>query len=125
MGSQVTSIALIACFTLLSGLGDALGFIHAGRVWQEGRFVWSEAAQSAAGFQFGVAMYWVALHFLAARGVIAVEMQTIFWFGATLIGIAILSREFLRWPASDQAVAFAVLAGIGWLLVRNAQREIS
>jgi hypothetical protein len=32
------SIALIVLFTLLSGIGDAQGFVHAGRVWGENGF---------------------------------------------------------------------------------------
>ena len=112
---------LIILFTLLSGLGDALGFIYAGRIWPVGQFHAVEALKSAAAFQIGVAMYWCALHHLEAKGVVAVEAQTLFWFGATIIGIALLSRQFTRWPAADQAVGVAVLLGIGWLLYRTAK----
>ena len=110
---------MVALLTALCGLGDALGFIHAGRVWTNGRFIWAEALKSAAGFQFGVAMYWLALRELTARGVVAAETQTLFWFGATIIVVAILSGQFLRWQAADQIVAVAVLGGIGFLLSRG------
>jgi hypothetical protein len=110
----------VALLTALCGLGDALGFIHAGRIWQDGRFVWAEALKSALGFQFGVAMYWLALRELTARGVMAPETQTLFWFGATIIAVALISGQFLRWHAADQFVGAAVLAGIGWLLSRGA-----
>ena len=113
-------LLLIIVFTLLSGLGDALGFIYAGRVWQEGRFHGIEALKSAAAFQAGVAMYWLALRHLQAQGVVAVEAQSLFWFGATVIGIALLSRQFIRWPLPDQAIACTVLIGIGWLLHRTS-----
>jgi hypothetical protein len=113
-------VLLIVLFTLLSGLGDALGFIYAGRVWQGGQFNAANALKSTAAFQAGVTMYWLALRHLEAQGVVAVEAQTLFWFGATVIGIAVLSRQFLRWPLPDQAVALAVLIGIGWLLHRTA-----
>lgn len=111
---------MVALLTALCGFGDALGFIHAGRVWHEGRFVWSEALKSALGFQFGVAMYWLALRELTAHGVIAPETQTLFWFGATIIAVALMSGQFLRWHFADQLVAAAVLSGIGWLLARGA-----
>ena len=111
---------LILLFTMLSGIGDALGFIYAGRVWQGGQFHGIEALKSACAFQVGVAMYWLALRHLEAQGVVAVEAQTLFWFGATIIGIAVLSRQFIRWPLPDQAIAVAVLFGIGWLLYRTA-----
>jgi hypothetical protein len=117
----MTSVFLIALLTVLSGLGDAQGFIHAGKVWQGGHIDWSHALKSAAGFQFGVIAYWFALRLLAEHGVVAVEVQTLFWFGATIIGIALLSGQVLRWPAVDQIAAGAVLVGIAWLLYRTAR----
>ena len=38
----MTSLMWVVAFTLLCGLGDALGFVHASRVWQDGRFAWSK-----------------------------------------------------------------------------------
>jgi len=119
----LTTMATIVCivlFTLLSGVGDALGFLHAGRVWNDGQFQWLAALKSAAGFQFGVLMYWFALRHLQASGVVEVEVQTLFWFGATIVGVALLGGQFLRWPMADQLAALAVLAGIGWLMFRTA-----
>ncbi|MFL6547466.1 MAG: hypothetical protein ACJ8OJ_02165 [Povalibacter sp.] len=115
------NIFLIALLTVLSGVGDAQGFIHAGKVWQNGQIDWSHALKSAAGFQFGVIAYWLVLRLLIQHGVVAVEVQTLFWFGATIIGIALLSGQALSWPAVDQLVACAVLLGIGWLLYRTAR----
>ena len=112
-------VIFVITFTLLSGLGDALGFIHAGRVWQAGQFVWREAVKSALGFQFGVFAFWIALRYLQAFGVVSTETQTLLWFGATIVGVAVLSGRFVGWHAIDQAVAIAVLAGIGWLLFRT------
>jgi hypothetical protein len=117
MASLLTVIAL----TLLCGLGDALGFVHAGRVWQGDRFVWFEALKSALGFQLGVAMYWLALRELTRLGVVATEAQTLVWFAATIVGVAAFSGKALRWHPADQAVALLVLAGIAWLLVRTAE----
>jgi hypothetical protein len=117
----MSSIALIALFTTLSGFGDAEGFVHASRVWQDGRFVWMEALKCIAGFQFGMVMYWLALWKLSSHGIVAVEIQTLFWFSATIIGVALLSGRILRWPVIDQLVAATVLAGIGWLMCRGAR----
>ena len=114
------SIFLIALFTVLSGIGDALGFIHAGKVWQHGHFDWTHALKSAAGFQFGVIAYWLVLRLLISHGIVAVEVQTLFWFGATIIGVALLGGQFLRWPIADQLAALGVLSGIGWLMFRTA-----
>lgn len=111
----------IIVLTLLSGVGDAYGFTHAALVWQNGRLVWGELARSAAGFAIGISLYWVVLRFMAAAGIVAPEVQTIAWFGVTLIGVGVLSGKFLSWAWLDQAVAVAVLTGIGWLLVRTGE----
>lgn len=110
---------ILMAATLACGAADALGFVHAARVWQGGSFHGREALLSAACFQFGVAMYWVALRTLSAWGVVSTEAQTLVWFAATIIGVAILSGQFLRWQALDQSVAIAVLVGIAWLLART------
>ena len=115
------TILLITVFPLLSGLGDAQGFVHAGRVWDGGHFNWLVALKSAAGFQFGVVMYWFAVRHLASQGVVAPEVQTLFWFSATIIGIAALSGQFMRWAFVDQLAAAAVLCGITWLMLRTAR----
>lgn len=117
MGAMVWVVVL----TLLCGVGDALGFVYAARVWQDGVFRWADALRSALSFQFGVVMYWLALRELARWGVVIPEAQTLVWFGATIIGVAALSGRVLQWSAIDQAVALLVLAGIGWLLLRTAE----
>ncbi len=113
---------LIVGLTLLSGVGDAYGFTHAALIWhadRSGRVVWGEVARSALGFAGGIAVYWYVLKYMVAVGIVAPEMQTMAWFAVTLIGVALISGKFLGWARLDQAVAVAVLAGIGWLLVRT------
>lgn len=117
--SSVWLWLLIIAITLLSGVGDAYGFTHAALVWQNGRFVLGEFARSAAGFAVGIGLYWLVLKYMTAAGVVAPEIQTIAWFAVTIVGVALLSGKFLAWPRLDQAVAVAVLAGVGWLLVRT------
>jgi hypothetical protein len=115
------SIFFIALLTVLCGIGDALGFIHAGKVWQDGRIDWSHALKSAAGFQLGVVTYWFVLRLLAQHGIVAVEVQTLFWFVATIVGVALMSGQVLHWPAADQIAGIVVLLGVGWLLYRTAR----
>ena len=113
------NLLVLLAATLACGAADALGFVQAARVWQGGSFSMREALFSAACFQFGVAMYWIALRTLSAWGVVSTEAQTLVWFAATIIGVAILSGQFLRWQVLDQSVAIGVLAGIAWLLART------
>lgn len=110
---------ILLAATLACGAADALGFVYAGRIWHGGGFDWRSAVVSGLCFQFGVAMYWIALRTLTGWGVASTEAQTLVWFAATIIGVAILSGQFVRWQTLDQGVALAVLAGLAWLLVRT------
>lgn len=119
MSEQSTLVLLIIGIAVLSGLGDALGFVHAARIWREGRLVWEELGKSASGFAFGITMYWIAIRYLQQVGVASAEIQTISWFGVTIIGVALISRKFFIWQTIDQAIAILVFLGIGWLLLRT------
>ncbi len=110
---------LIIVLTVLSGIGDAYGFTHAALIWQNDRLVWREVLHSAAGFAAGIGVYWLVLKYMIAVGIVSPEIQTIAWFAVTLVGVAVISGKFLGWATLDQVVAVAVLAGIGWLLVRT------
>jgi hypothetical protein len=119
-GLNVQSVLVIATFTVLSGLGDAAGFVFASRIWSEGRFAGVEAAKCLAAFQFGMLMYWVALWKLSEHGIDSAELQTMFWFVVTIIGVALLSGRVFAWAPLDQAVAGAVLLGVFFLMYRGA-----
>lgn len=119
-GLTFNAIALIAAFTLLSGLGDAAGFIYASRVWSDGRFMWPEAVKCILAFQFGMLMYWCALWKLSAAGIVSAELQTMFWFVVTIVGVALLNGRLVTWAPVDQAVAVVLLLGVGWLMYRGA-----
>jgi hypothetical protein len=99
--SLAGSVAFVALFTALSGLGDALGFVYAGKTWQDGRFVWNEAIKCVAAFQLGMIMYWLALWRLTSLGVVAAETQTLCWFAATIVGVALFSGRIFRWQVVD------------------------
>lgn len=114
------TILLIALFTLLSGDGDAQGFVHANGVWRDGAFHWTAALKSAVGFQFGALMYWLALRYLGQLGVAVVETQTLFWFVTTILFIAVLGGTFMTWPVVDKLAAATCLVSVGWLLYRTA-----
>jgi hypothetical protein len=119
MSEQTVLVLLIIGLTTLSALGDALGFVHAANIWREGQLVWKELAKSAFGFGFGITMYWIVIRFLQQVGVVSAEIQTILWFGVTIIGVALISRKFFAWQTIDQAIAVLVYVGIGWLLLRT------
>jgi hypothetical protein len=113
--------ALVLAITLASGMADAQGFLHAARIWQDGRLVWGALLRSGAGFAMGISLYYVGLRFQDALGIRAPEVQTVSWFAVTLVGVALTSGGFAAWRRLDQLVAVLVLAGIGWLLLRTGE----
>ena len=120
MNIQQIGIAfLLLLITLASGLADAQGFVHAANIWQSGKLIWPEVLQSALGFGGGILAYWVAIRFLQDFSIISPETQTLSWFTATIIGVALFSGKFLQWHRIDQIVGIAVLCGLAWLLFRT------
>jgi hypothetical protein len=111
---------IVIAFTVTSGFFDSFGFAHAATIWRGGSVVWSELAKSAGGFLIGMAMYWGAVRYLGEAGIVMAEIQTLLWFGITIVGVAILRGRFFHWPAADQFVAMGVMAGLAWLLSRGA-----
>jgi len=117
---QISLAVLLLMLTLISGLADAQGFIHASQMWQAGKLIWPEVLKSALGFGFGIVTYWICIRFLQEFRIFSPEIQTIGWFTVTIIGVALISSKFLQWRSMDQMVGIAVLLGVAWLLVRTS-----
>jgi hypothetical protein len=115
---RIRLLVLIVGITLVSGIGDSHGFIHAARMWHNLKFVWDEFGKSALGFGVGIGSYWISVRYLNEFGLLSPETQTLIWFGTTIVGVALLSGRFFLWQTIDQLVAVVVLLGIGWLLFR-------
>jgi hypothetical protein len=116
---QVRLWLIIIVLTVLSGIADSQGFIHAAKIWANDRLVWNDLGKSALGFAFGISLYWIVIKYMNAAGIAAPEIQTLIWFSITILGVAILSSNFFRWQTIDQIVGMVVLAGVAWLMVRT------
>ena len=117
--NQVGIIVLLIVLTLISGVADAQGFVHAANIWQGGKLIWPEVMKSALGFAVGIVMYWICIRFLQDFRIFSPEIQTLAWFTATIIGVALFSGKFLHWHTIDQIVGVAVLCGVAFLLFRT------
>ncbi|MBC7947885.1 MAG: hypothetical protein H7Y42_08405 [Chitinophagaceae bacterium] len=119
MIDKIPSLVLIVVLTILSGFADAQGFVHAASIWQGGKIEWSQLAKSALGFAIGISLYWIVLRSMQELNIVAPEIQTLVWFAVTMVGVAIVSGNILKWQLIDQAIAVMVLFGVGWLLIRT------
>jgi hypothetical protein len=119
INEQARLLLIIIVISVLSGLADSQGFIHASKIWANNKLVWNEVGKSALGFAVGITLYWIVLKYMNAAGIVAPEIQTLIWFSITILGVAVISRSFFRWQTIDQLVGIAVLAGVAWLMVRT------
>jgi hypothetical protein len=117
--SVVLSWCWVIVLTITSGLFDAQGFLYASRVWENGALNVGALGRSAGGFFVGISLYYVMLRSLDALGVRAAEVQSLLWFGVTLIGVAIFRGSFATWSRVDQLVGVLVLVALAALMVRN------
>jgi hypothetical protein len=116
--SAIKTVIIILVLTLISGWGDSQGFVHSSKVWEKGKFIWSEAGLSALGYIFGTVVFWLAIKYLQEVKVFSAEVQTLFWFSTVIVGVAIASGKFFQWDAIDKIIGIAVLVGIAILLFR-------
>lgn len=119
--SSLGIILLVMALSVVSGLLDAQGFLNAAQIWREGNPSWRRILFSALGFGGGISIHFVTLKYLDRMGVQSAEVQSLLWFGITLIGVAIVSRDFLGWNLREQIIGVAVLIGLGWIMVQTAK----
>jgi hypothetical protein len=118
--AQFRLTVVITVFTLAAGVFDALAFHYSAGMWQGNRLVLPQVGKAAGAFALGIVMYWVAIRYLGEAGVVLPEIQTLIWFAATIVGVAVLGGRFLQLPVLDQIAAANVLLSLGWLIVRTS-----
>lgn len=120
MSEGLRLYALIGGFTIAAGVLDSLAFTYSAGVWQSGKLLWGQASKAAVTFALGIGMYWGAIRYLGEAGVVLPEIQTLIWFGVTIIGVAILGGRLGQWHVVDQIVGANVIVSLGWLITRTS-----
>ncbi len=115
---KVVYLLIVIALTLFSGLADSRAFLYAAQTWPNDRLDLAQLGKALLCFALGILLYVLSLKFLRYLGVHSATIQTSLWFLATLVGLAILSGEFLKWQRLDQAIALIVATGLTWLVVR-------
>ncbi len=75
---QMRATLLILTLTLISGWGDAQGFVHASGIWDGARMNPNQLLRSALAFSVGIGSYWLSLRFLAELGIVSPTVQILF-----------------------------------------------
>ncbi|HZF17942.1 MAG TPA: hypothetical protein VE046_18595 [Steroidobacteraceae bacterium] len=115
---KILYVVLVVALTLFSGLADSRAFLFAAQTWHDDRLNLQLLGKSLLFFAIGILLYVLSLKFLRYLGVHSATIQTSLWFMATIVGLAVISGEFVRWHRLDQAIALVVAAGLTWLVVR-------
>lgn len=106
-------------FTVLSGVGDAQGFLHSARLWNNGHLMGAEVGKATLGYIVGIGAYWVAIRYFNQLGINSPTIQTIAWFVVAIVGVAVLTGEVLKWGWLDMTLSAVAVMCIGWLMIRN------
>lgn len=105
---------------LLSAYFDAKGFHYAGFVWDNnGSFMSGRFFYSFFFFMFGILLYLISIRFFVLSGVNSSTLQTIIWFGATIIGVSIFNGDFKQWDIYQYIAFFFIFFSMIYLLVRH------
>jgi hypothetical protein len=108
---QGVAVTLFIALTAVTGFADSQGFVHASRIWDDGRWMWREAWLSGVAFAVGVVSYWIVVRFVAELGVRS---------AAVTIAAVALTEGGHKWEPLDIVTAIVVVAGLGLLLYRTA-----
>ena len=112
-------ILAIIFFSVISGIADAQGFIHASQGWLYGRPIPLELLKSILGFLIGGLGYIATVYFLQKSGIFSVEIQTMIWFVTAITVLAVISGKIFRWGHLEQMIAVLLIIGIGWLVIKT------
>jgi hypothetical protein len=113
------NLLIALAFTAVSGALDAIGFVHATRVWHQDHLVWKEAGVAFAGFVSATVVYLLVVRYLARCGMTTPTVQTLSWFLMTVIGVALLQRTIAQWSVTDRLAMLLAVLSVGWLVVRQ------
>jgi len=114
-----SSLSLVVVTVIISGLGEAVGALYASKIWAKDKVSIESVIFSLLGYIVSVGMYWISIKYFQKIGIVSTEIQMLGWFTITIVGIALISGQFLQWKLVDQVIAFCVVLGIGWLFIRT------
>ncbi|MDR3576011.1 MAG: hypothetical protein P4L50_19270 [Anaerolineaceae bacterium] len=119
MVNEILIAGIAIAFTILSGFGDAQGFIHAAKIWNAKEIIWQEMLRSGLGYGFGVLVYWISLRFWGMLGIDSPEIQTFGWFVVTIVGVALINGEISKWSLIDRVAAIIAILCVGLIMIRK------
>ena len=99
---------------------DSRGFIWSDRIWLGNTADWRAIGYSLLGYGFGVGCWIFAVKYLKQVGGMSVSTQATGWFLLTIIGVALVNGDFIKWAWVDKALAVACITCFAVLVYRTS-----
>jgi hypothetical protein len=102
--------------TLIAAMIEAYGYTYSFQAFKEpGQVHYHLLGLSFGIYAVGIIVDYCSLYILSKTHLFIPELLAMIFMVTTIVGIAILSGQFLTWKLIDQLVAGAVVAGLAWL----------
>jgi hypothetical protein len=117
---MILKYVLLVSLTVASAFGDSRGFIWSYQAWAKPSVDWRYIGLALLGYGFGIATWLFAVKYLRQVGGLGVSSQATAWFLLTIIGVAVATGEFVRWPLLDKSLAILCIGSFAVLVYRTS-----
>jgi hypothetical protein len=111
------TIIVAILITMFASVFESRAYIFSFEAFRTGNIV-SLLALSFAWYSVGIIIDYFALFILTKSPIFIPEILSTIFMVSTIVGIAVLSGQFLTWARIDQAVGVLIVIGIAWLSYR-------
>jgi hypothetical protein len=113
----VLFVLFAICVTLAAAVVEAHGYMTSFQALN-GQVNGNGLLKAYGWYSLGIAIDFFALYLMSKSSVFVPEIMATIFMVSTIIGIAIMSGQFMTWKLVDQAVGVLVVAGVAWLTYR-------
>jgi hypothetical protein len=111
-------LTLAVAITLLAAFIEAHGYSYSFEAFRGEKIDFSILGLSFGLYSLGIVIDYVGLSIMSKSSIFIPELLSTIFMVGTIVGIAMISGQFLTWKAVDQTVAVGIVAGLGWLTWR-------
>lgn len=112
---------LLACsivLTILAALVEAKGYLYSFRSFTDTNGV-TLIGLAILCYFIGIVIDFTAIYLISKTHYYVPEIMSMLFMAVTIIGVAILSGQFLNWNHFNQGVAVLIMLGLCWLMYQT------